>query len=151
MYKTKLNEDGEAERYKTRLVGKGHGQEQGYRLLGGVCSTSKDGYYSYADSSCCSKELEYIPNGCKVRFLAWNLARRVFVQQPGGYVVKGSEDKVYKLRNALYGLKQAPRAWFSGIEDYFIKEGFERSNNKHTLFIKKNSNSERCLVCQYLC
>ena len=44
---------------------------------------------------------------------------------------------VYKLSKALYGLKQTPRAWFSRIESYFIKEGFERSSSEHTLFIKR--------------
>lgn len=34
-------------------------------------------------------------------------------------------------------LKQALRAWFSRIESYFIKEGFERSSSEQTLFIKK--------------
>lgn len=44
---------------------------------------------------------------------------------------------VYKLQKALYGLKQAPRAWFSRIESYFIKEGFESSPSEQTLFIKR--------------
>jgi hypothetical protein len=41
-------------------------------------------------------------------------------------VQKGHEHKVYKLKKALYGLKQAPRAWYSRIEAYFMKEGFEK-------------------------
>jgi len=31
--------------------------------------------------------------------------------QPQGFVVKGEENKMYKLKKALYGLKQDPRAW----------------------------------------
>ena len=44
---------------------------------------------------------------------------------------------MYKLKKALYGLKQAPRAWYSSIDAYFSKEGFEKCNYEHTLFIKR--------------
>ena len=46
---------------------------------------------------------------------------------------------MYRLKRALYGLKQAPRAWFSRIESYFKKEGFQRSDYDHTLFLKKSA------------
>ena len=64
----------------------------------------------------------------KSTFLHGELNEAVFVEQPQGYEKKGEEYKVYKLKKALYGLKQAPRAWYSRIEAYFVKEGFERCN-----------------------
>nr|AAB36258.1 retrotransposon peptide {Ty1-copia retrotransposon element, clone Sat 5} [Vicia sativa, leaves, Peptide Transposon Partial, 74 aa] [Vicia sativa] len=63
------------------------------------------------------------------------LSEEVFVVQPPGFIVKGEEHKVYKLKKALYGLKQAPRAWFNKIENYFLSEGFTRCPYEHTLFI----------------
>jgi hypothetical protein len=66
------------------------------------------------------------------------LKEEVYVDQLEGFVIRGQENKVYRLKKALYGLKQAPRAWFSRIESYFKKEGFEKSNYDHTLFLKKN-------------
>uniref|UniRef100_A0A2N9EXA4 Integrase catalytic domain-containing protein n=1 Tax=Fagus sylvatica TaxID=28930 RepID=A0A2N9EXA4_FAGSY len=72
----------------------------------------------------------------KSAFLHGELNEAVFVEQPQGYEKKGEEYKVYKLKKALYGLKQAPRAWYSRIEAYFVKEGFERCSCEHTLFIK---------------
>jgi hypothetical protein len=35
----------------------------------------------------------------------------VYVVQPPGFVKKGEEHKVYKLKKALYGLRQTPRVW----------------------------------------
>ena len=53
------------------------------------------------------------------------------------------------MRKALYGLKQAPRVWFSKIESYFKKEGFEKSNYDHTLFLKRIGR-KLLLVCLYV-
>ena len=55
----------------------------------------------------------------KLAFLNRYLKEEVYVEQHEGYIVKGNEDKVLKLKKALYGLKQAPRAWNSRIDKYF--------------------------------
>lgn len=58
--------------------------------------------------------------------------------------------KVYKLKKALYGLKQTPRAWYSRIEAYFMKEGFEKCDYEHTLFIKTNKEGKVFIVSLYV-
>lgn len=72
------------------------------------------------------------------------------MEQPQGYQRQGEKDKVYKLKKALYGLKQAPRAWYSKIESYFIKEGFEKCPSEHTLFVKTNSEKKILIVSIYV-
>ena len=57
---------------------------------------------------------------------------------------------MYRLRRALYGLKQAPRAWYSRIESYFLKEGFEKCPYEHTLFLQRSSQGMFLLVCLYV-
>ena len=42
----------------------------------------------------------------KSAFLNGELKEKVFVQQLEGFIKKGKEEKVYRLRKALYGLKQ---------------------------------------------
>ena len=44
----------------------------------------------------------------KSAFLNGILEQEVYVDHPSSYVVKGHEDKVFKLKKALYCLKQAP-------------------------------------------
>lgn len=72
----------------------------------------------------------------KSAFLNGVLNEEVYVDQPLGFVIKGKEDKVYKLKKALYGLKQAPRAWYKEIDSYFCSSGFHRSPSEATLYIK---------------
>jgi len=63
---------------------------------------------------------------------------------------KGKEEKVYKLRKALYGLKQAPRAWYSKIEAYFVRNGFERCFYEHTLFTKSTEGGKILILSVYV-
>jgi hypothetical protein len=72
------------------------------------------------------------------------------VEQPCGYVEKGHEQMVYKLKKALYGFKQAPRAWYSRIKSYFMKEGFEWCHYEHTLFIKNKARGKILIICLYV-
>ena len=53
---------------------------------------------------------------------------------------------MYKLNKALYGLKQAPRAWYSEIDAYFTKRGFQRSKSEPTLYIKTQGNTGILIV-----
>ena len=51
----------------------------------------------------------------KSDFLNEELKEEVYVKQPQGYIIKGQDDKVYRLREALYRLKEALRAWSRNI------------------------------------
>lgn len=52
----------------------------------------------------------------KSAFLHGELSEQVYVDQPLGYVQKGQEQRVYRLKKALYGLRQAP----TSIEVAFV-------------------------------
>ncbi|KAL0414443.1 UNVERIFIED_CONTAM: Retrovirus-related Pol polyprotein from transposon RE1 [Sesamum radiatum] len=64
----------------------------------------------------------------------------IYVEQPQGFIAKGYEEKVLRLKKALYGLKQAPRAWYSRIDNYFMDRGFRRSLSEPTLYVKRQGN-----------
>jgi hypothetical protein len=50
----------------------------------------------------------------------------------------------------LYGLKQAPRAWYIRIDHYLLKDGFSRSENEPTLYIKVNQQGNILILCLYV-
>ncbi|CAA7024669.1 unnamed protein product [Microthlaspi erraticum] len=150
VYKTKLNEKGEVDKYKARLVAKGYAQQQGIdynevfapvarwdtiRML--IALAAQEGW--------CIYQLDV-----KSAFLHGELSEDVYEEQPQGYIKRGEENKVYKLKKALYGLKQAPRAWYSRIEAYFTKEGFQRCEYEHTLFVKTREGNKILIVSLYV-
>ncbi|CAL9005605.1 unnamed protein product, partial [Prunus brigantina] len=122
VYKTKLKENGEVDKFKARLVAKGYVQQQG---------------------------IDYTEVFAPVARMD-TLNEEVYVEQPKGYELKKNPQKVYRLKKALYGLKQAPRAWFSRIEAHFISEGFEKCYSEHTLFIKTNKGGKILIVSLYV-
>lgn len=86
----------------------------------------------------------------KSAFLNGEISEEVYVVQPEGYVVEGSEHLVYRLKKALYGLKQAPRAWYNKIDGHFRSHGYVRSTTEHTLYRKVIEDGKSILISLYV-
>ena len=85
----------------------------------------------------------------KTAFLHGDLVKEVYVSQPDGFKIKGSEEKVYKLHKALYGLKQAPRAWNIKLKSILKELNFSKCSKEPSLF-KKRTNGHHLLVAVYV-
>jgi hypothetical protein len=79
---------------------------------------------------------------CEIIFLNGDLHEEVFVEQPVGFIKKGSDQKVLKLRKALYGLHQAPRAWNTKLDDTMTVLGFARSLSEPSIYTRKSGQSQ---------
>ena len=85
----------------------------------------------------------------KSAFLNGEISEIVYVRQPEGFLVKGKEGHVLRLRKALYGLKQAPRAWYFKLHSCLISLGFTKSNYEPSLYLKQ-SDSNTIIVGVYV-
>jgi len=144
VFKPKLNENGEVDKFKARLVAKGYHQKEGIHFHEVFAPVARWDTIRVILGIAVEKGWNVFQLDVKSAFLHGELMEEVFVEQPKGFEVTYKSDKVYKLRKALYGLKQAPRAWYSRIEGFFLQNGFEKCYCEHTLFVKKEE--ERCLI-----
>ncbi|GJT03883.1 retrovirus-related pol polyprotein from transposon TNT 1-94 [Tanacetum coccineum] len=150
IYKTKLNENGELQKHKARLVAKGYSQRYGVDHSEVYAPVARMETVRTIIAVAAQQRWKIFQLDVKSAFLHGKLNEDVYVDQPQGFEVKGSENKVYKLHKALYGLKQAPRAWFNMIDSYFVAEGFEKCPNEQTLFTKKNDAGNFLIVSIYV-
>lgn len=72
----------------------------------------------------------------KTAFLHGELMETVYVEQPEGFEVKGSEAKVYKLHKALYGLRQALRAWNHKLNSILMELRFAKRSKEPSVYRK---------------
>lgn len=74
--------------------------------------------------------------GVTTAFLNGVLEEEIYMKQPEGYVLKGKEHLVLRLKS-LHILKQAPRVWHGLIHSGIMKMGFKKCkpepcvHNKH--------------------
>lgn len=149
VYKTKLDENGKVDKYKARLVAKGYTHQHGVDYTEVFAPVARMDTVRLIIALAAQKGWTIYQLDVKSAFLHGELTEDVFVDQPRGYE---NQDylKVLKLKKALYGLKQAPRAWFSRIEAFFLKEGFEKCHSEHTLFVKENEGGKILIISIYV-
>lgn len=73
----------------------------------------------------------------------------MYLSQPEGFKVKGSEDKVYKLNKALYGLRKALRAWNEKINKVLERLSFVKCSKEPSLY-RKRSKEHLVVVTVYV-
>ncbi|KAL0377326.1 UNVERIFIED_CONTAM: Retrovirus-related Pol polyprotein from transposon RE1 [Sesamum radiatum] len=140
IYKTKLNADGSIQKHKARLVAKGYSQLPGIDYTETFAPVARLDTIRALVAIAANKKWKIYQMDVKSAFLNGYIDEEIYVEQPQGFVAKGCEEKVLRLKKALYGLKQAPRAWYSRIDNYFMNQGFRRSLSKPTLYVKRQGN-----------
>lgn len=149
VFKNKFKENGEIDKFKARLVEKGYAQHYGVNYTEVFAPVAKLDTIHIILSMAAQYGWNIFQLDVKSAFLHGELKEEIYVQQLVGFMKKGKEDKVYKLRKALYGLKQAPIAWYNKIEAYFVRNGFERCFCEHTLFTKSTKGG-KILIVSYM-
>ena len=105
VYKVKQNERGAIVKYKARLVARGFVQREGVDFEEVFAPVARMESVRLLLAMAAAKDWRVHHLDIKSAFLNGELAETVFVNQVSGFVVKGVEHLVLKLRKALYGLR----------------------------------------------
>jgi hypothetical protein len=97
-------------RYKSRFVAKGYSQIKGIDFNEFAIYAPVVGYCSLRVilSICAALDLEMAQLDIKTSFLYGLVDEEIYIQQPEGFILSGSEHLVGRLSKCIYGLKQAP-------------------------------------------
>ena len=149
VFKIKRNADGSISKYKARLLAKGYVQKHGIDYGEVFAPVARVETIRLVIALAASKGWEVHHLDVKTAFLHGELKEEVYVSQPEGFVVKGKEEKVYKLHKALYGLRQAPRAWNIKLNSILKELGFIRCSKEPSLY-RKQKKEDLLVVCVYV-
>ena len=138
IYKVKRNSTGEITRHKARPVAKGYSQKKGkdYDEVFSPVARAESIRILLALSAQFKWKVHHLD--VKSAFLNGEIEEEIYVHQPVGFIKKGKEDYVLRLKKALYGLKQAPRAWNYKLDCILKSMGFIRSVGDQAVYILKN-------------
>jgi hypothetical protein len=105
VYRIKQEEHTPHPRYKARLVVKGFNQRKGVDYDEIFSPVVRMTSIRVILGLAASLNLEIEQMDVKTTFLHGDLEEEIYMEQPEGFLVKGKEDYVCKLKNSLYGLK----------------------------------------------
>ena len=107
VYKVKRDERSAIVKYKAQLVARGFVQREGidFEEVFAPMARMESIPIRLLLAMAAAKDWRVHHLDVKSTFLNGELVETVFVKQAPGFVVKGAEQKVFKLRKALYGLR----------------------------------------------
>ncbi|KAD3067741.1 hypothetical protein E3N88_35621 [Mikania micrantha] len=136
VYKTKLDPNGNIERYKARLVAKGYTQREGIDYQETFSPVSRKDSLRIVMALVAHFDLELHQMDVKTAFLNGDLHEDVFMKQPEGFEPKGKEHMVCKLNKSIYGLKQASRQWYIKFDEVMKKHNFIKNQVDQCIYLK---------------
>ena len=117
IFKKKV-EVGNKVRFKARLVARGFTQEEGVDYNEVFSPVVKHASIRILLAIVAQKNWHLEQLDVKTAFLHGDLEETIFMDQPEGFVIHGSEDKVCLLKKSLYGLKQESRQWHIKFDEH---------------------------------
>nr|GEX95856.1 zinc finger, CCHC-type [Tanacetum cinerariifolium] len=86
----------------------------------------------------------------KIAFLNRDLDEKVYMKQPKGFVMPGSEHKACKLVKSLYELKQAPKQWHQKFDEVVLSSGFHLNQSDKCVYSKFDSSGKGVIISLYI-
>ena len=142
VYTMKLGLDDQVDRLKAHLVAKGYIQQYGLDYYDTFSPVTKIASVRLLLSMAVMCSCPLFQLDIKNDFLRGDLAKKVYMEQPSGFVAQGEAGLVCKLRRSLYGLKQSPRAWFSRFSLVVQEFGMIRSTADHSVLYHHTSTGQ---------
>jgi hypothetical protein len=149
VFKKKLRPDGTIDKYKAKLVAKGYTQKEGEDFFDTYSPIARLTMIRVLLSLAASHGLLVHQIDVKTTFLNGELEEQIYMTQPAGFVVKGQENKVYKLVKSLYGLKQAPKQWHEKFDVALISAGFSVNEAARCVYYR-HCGGQGVILCLYV-
>jgi len=147
VFKTKLDAEGQIERYKARLVAQGFLQIPGVDFNETFAPVTRHQTLWTLLALANRHQWHIHQMDMRLAFLNGDLENEIFMRIPEG--VDSKEGEVWLLHKALYGLKQASREWYLKMKGKLEELGFKQSEADHGVFTK-DSDEKIFIIAVYV-
>lgn len=149
-FKNKVDVDGRISSYKTRLVARGFSQQYGEDFDETFAPVVRHETIRVLLAVVAQKGLHVRQLDVKSAYLNGKREETIFMEQPEGFVDRGNEDKVWKLKKSLYGLKQSERVWNKTATDIFKELGFSQGKSDPCFYSRREKNGSMTYILLYV-
>ena len=149
VFRRKYDTNHKVQSFKARLVVKGYKQKEGMDYFDTYAPVARITSIRVLFALASIYHLHVHQMDVKTAFLNGDLNEEIYVEQPEGFVLKGYENKVYKLVKSLYGLKQAPKDWHEKFDTTILRDGFVHNGADKCIY-SKFINEYGVIVCLYV-
>jgi hypothetical protein len=136
VFAIKYDADGKVESRKARLVAKGYTQIEGVDFFETYASVVWYESLRMLLATAASKGWEVWGVDFVSAYLNSEMKEDVYMEQPEGMVVEGSELLVAKLDFTLYGTMQGASNWWAELDGAYSELGYERSKADPSIRIR---------------
>ena len=149
VFKCKLGQHGQVERYKARLVAQGYSQRPGIDYEETFAPVVRFESVRSVIALAVHGNMKLHQMDVKTAFLNGELREEVFIRQPEGFIEEGKDNLVCRLKKSIYGLKQSPRCWNIAIDDHLRKMKFIQTEGDPCLYVSRDE-GETVLIAVYV-
>lgn len=148
VFKTKLDDNGNVQKYKARLVAKGCAQVPGRDFGETFSPVIRYNSIRFLVALAARKGFKIDQMDAVTAFLQGDLNEDIFIQQPEGFSDK--TNRVCHLKKAMYGLKQSSRQWNRKLNDALEKYGLTRSKIDPCVYVQSRDGQVVLIVAIYV-
>lgn len=141
LFTTKYLANGEVDRPKGRLVARGFNERDGVDYAETFSPVIKSKTIRTVLDIAVKNNWSIKQLDVNNAFLQGDLADKVYMSQPAGFIDPDKPDYVCRLNKPIYGLNQAPRAWYQALKLHLPNGGFTNSDADTSLFIRRTCTS----------
>ena len=145
VFKVKYGSNGEIKRFKARVVAKGYAQKAGIDYEETFSPVVKFQSIRTLLAFAIQNDMLLHQMDVVTAFLNGTLEEDIYMEQPVGYIERGKEGLVCKLKKSLYGLKQAPRCWNKAFTEFMKSIEFKQSTADPCVYVR-----DTCIVAVYV-
>lgn len=136
IFKIKRGASNEIVKHKARLVAQGFSQKYGDDFEETFAPVIKQTTLRALLAVASQRNLSLRHLDVKTAYLYGILSEELYMKQPPGFIEKGKEQLVCRLRRSIYGLKQSARCWNQRLHNVLLCLGFAQSETDQCLYVK---------------